>query len=161
MNDWDNLFFNFRSGNTYIDGVYSPSPPEITGETIEEIKEANPLHYGDLAPPIKPDGSRIFKFGNVIPVKVQLAKADETLITTAPVTFSAVKIGPPDKVVNITDDVAFRYDPLQEQYVYNWSTKKFKEGIGMYGIKVFVEFEGQTILLDADGDGYTGVVTLR
>ena len=85
--------------------------------------------------PIKlpPQPQRVFKVGSTIPVKFQLFLADGvTPVSTAVATLqvSTVPGGVPVAVASTvpSQGVTFRYDPLDQQYVFNLATDRWSMG---------------------------------
>ncbi len=97
-------------------------------------------------PPIKNDGSSIFKLGSTVPVKFQLLNADGSYKSDASATLSiafldhgivgqyyeAVSTAAPDS------GNAFRYDASANQYLLNLGTKQLTQGTGTYSLQVSV-----------------------
>jgi hypothetical protein len=91
--------------------------------------------FGGFQPPIRTDGSSVYKSGRTIPIKFQLLAADGTFISSAHPTLSVLRI-----TGNSTEPVLFqpagssnignnfRYDSDNGQYIYNLKTKGFSEG---------------------------------
>ena len=91
----------------------------------------------------------VFKAGSTIPVKLQLRKADGTIVqaTTAPVWLTPVKGSSMSLAVDETAYTAsgdsgstYRYDATAQQYIYNWKTGT---GGNYYRIGVTLD-DGQT-----------------
>ncbi|MBI5117301.1 PxKF domain-containing protein, partial [Candidatus Poribacteria bacterium] len=94
--------------------------------------------YGGLLPPINASGSSIFKIGRAIPVKFRLYCSGTTPVGTAAAALSVFKIT--DTVTGTVLEVEtvpvgeantgnlFRYDPVEQQYIYNWSTQGLTQG---------------------------------
>ncbi|WP_404391227.1 OmpL47-type beta-barrel domain-containing protein [Humibacillus xanthopallidus] len=92
----------------------------------------------------------IFKAGSTIPVKLQLRKADGTVVqaATAPVWFTPVKgsamSAPVDESlysVSADSGSTYRYDATAQQYIYNWKTDS--KGGNYWRIGVALD-DGQT-----------------
>ncbi len=95
------------------------------------------LLFGGYLPPVKQDGSAIFKKGRVVPFKFQLTDCSGALVGTAVATLSVFPYA--DGIVG-TDPVEvssageanmdglYRYDPVAQQYVYNLSTAGLSSG---------------------------------
>lgn len=93
--------------------------------------------YGGILPPIKPDGTSVFKLGSTVPVKFQLQDADGNSITNAVAGILLQKIvggdpyGTPmdgDSTSAATTGNLFRYDSTSNQYIFNLGTKLLSEG---------------------------------
>jgi hypothetical protein len=84
-----------------------------------------------ILPPVKPDGTSVFKLGSTVPVKFQLnpnvanVKANLTL---AKITNGVV--GPEQNAVSMGANVGnlFRYDPECKLYIFNLATYKLSAG---------------------------------
>jgi hypothetical protein len=93
----------------------------------------------------------VFKAGSTVPAKLQLRKADGTLVvpTTAPQWLTPLRgslaTGSVDETVytdSASSGSAFRYDTTAQQWVYNWNTKGLAAG---YYYRVGVRLDdGQT-----------------
>ncbi|MBA7558226.1 hypothetical protein ES705_51021 [subsurface metagenome] len=115
------------------------------------------LGFSGILPPIKPDGTRVFKLGSTIPVKFQLWDADGNFITDteAEAKISLKKIigedplGVPedgDSTSAATIGNLFRYDDTDNQYIFNLATKELSigtweititvNGTGSYSVKI-------------------------
>jgi hypothetical protein len=79
----------------------------------------------------------IFKAGSTVPAKLQLKKADGTVVqaASAPVWLTPVKgtatTAPVDESVytaSADSGSTFRYDATAQQYIYNWATPKSSAG---------------------------------
>ena len=95
------------------------------------------LGFGGILPPIKPDGTRVFKLGSTIPVKFQLWDADGNPITDATAKISLdqvvnnLPVGIPqdgDSTSAATTGNLFRYDDTDNQYIFNLATKELSTG---------------------------------
>ena len=103
---------------------------------VEDVVPSVSGYFGGFRQPINSDGSSIFKLKRTVPVKFQLQETEGAFITDAVVTFSYIKIS--NGVIGtqteaITDVEAtigdlFRYDPSDNQYIYNWKTKGLTTG---------------------------------
>jgi hypothetical protein len=102
--------------------------------------------YGDgqIRQPIKRDGVSTFRAGSTIPVKLGLVDSDGIAQSDATVTFSYVKVSNEiaGAVVESLPATAattgnlFRWDPVESQYVFNWSTRGL--ATGTYELRVDV-----------------------
>jgi len=94
--------------------------------------------YSGVLQPINTDGSSIFNAGRTIPIKFRLYCSGTTVVETATATLSVFKIT--DAVLGTVEEVdpeasgesntgnLFRFDPDDQQYIYNWSTKGLSGG---------------------------------
>jgi hypothetical protein len=115
--------------------------------------------YGDgqVRQPIRNDGQSTFRAGSTIPVKLGLVDADGIAPSDATVTFSYIKLsnaiaGTVTGSVPATAATTgnqFRWDPVESQYVYNWSTRGL--ATGTYELRVEV----------GEGAPRTVIVSLR
>lgn len=101
----------------------------------------------------------IFKAGSTVPAKIQLKRADGTVVTpgAAPAWLKPVKLGPTTAPVDesvvattATSGEAYRYDATAQQWIYNWSTKGLTAGY-YYRIGILTD----------DGQVATVVIGLR
>lgn len=91
--------------------------------------------WAGVAPPVKPDGTSIFKLGRTVPVKFQLAGASAGIVDLV-ATLTIRKIS--DGVLgNVEEGIStsaadygnrFRYDPASSQYIFNLSTRALTAG---------------------------------
>jgi hypothetical protein len=94
--------------------------------------------YSGILQPINADGSSVFKIGRAVPVKFKLYCSGATPVGAAPATLSVFKVtnvvtGTVTEVETVPIGEAntgnlFRYDPVEQQYIYNWSTKGLTAG---------------------------------
>lgn len=92
--------------------------------------------YGGILPPINQDGSSVFKLGKVVPVKFQLKDDAGNYIPTAVAKIYLSKIN--DNVVGTEIEAEsqgeantgnlFRYDSVDNQYIFNLGTKNLSQG---------------------------------
>jgi len=115
---------------------------EVTAEDYAKNTATETVNYvvygfSGILPPIKPDGTRVFKLGSTIPVKFQLWDADGNPITDAMAEISLQKmegsspIGDPeegDSTSAATTGNLFRYDDTDDQYIFNLATKNLSTG---------------------------------
>jgi len=104
-------------------------------------------------------GLSVFKARSSVPVKLQLKKADGTIIQSS---IAPVWLAPQQgSVMSVSVDKStysdpsasgniFKWDPVNQQYIYNWSTKGLAAG---YWYKVYAQLD--------DGKTYSVVVGLR
>jgi hypothetical protein len=95
-------------------------------------------NFSGFLPPIRTDGSSVFRSGRTIPVKFQLTAADGSIVSNATATLllaqvSGTVIGSfeeitPEAAGNSNFDNLFRYDPTSGQYIYNLQAKGFATG---------------------------------
>jgi hypothetical protein len=91
-----------------------------------------------IRPPINPDGTSIFKLGSTVPVKFQLKDAKGNFVSSATARIYVTKIsnnvtGTEVEVEAVSTSAAttgnlFRYDPTDNQYIFNLSTKNLSTG---------------------------------
>ncbi len=109
-------------------------------------------NFGGFLPPVKADGSGIYKLGRTLPVKFQLKDAKGNFISTAVAKLYVAKIK--NGVVGI-DEISFsssnadnnnqfRYDNTNNQYIYNLSTNNFF--IGSWRLKIILDDEKSYIV---------------
>jgi len=86
-------------------------------------------------PPVRNDGSAIFKSGRTIPVKFHLTAADGSYITNAAATLAVYKLTDAvwgsvevDSAGEANAENSFRYDSVANQYIYNLKTTGFSAG---------------------------------
>jgi len=93
------------------------------------------LAFSGFLPPVEAD--RVFKLGSTIPVKFQLWDAEDNFITNAVATISLQKLvgsvpygSPVDggSTSAATTGNLFRYDPTNDQYIFNLATKGLSTG---------------------------------
>lgn len=101
----------------------------------------------------------MFKAGSTVPVKLQLRKADGTIVQAgaAPVWLAPQKgsgmSSPVDENVYPdagTTGTIFKWDATSQQYIYNWNTKGFVSG---YWYKIAVQID--------EGSIFTVVIGLK
>ncbi len=111
----------------------------IDNEGNEAILEKtfNVLYnFGGFLPPIKNDGTGIYNNGRTLPVKFQLKDTNGNFVSTAVAHFYIAKITNGiigiDEIPSSTSaadaDNIFRYDYIQNQYVYNLDTATLNSG---------------------------------
>ena len=100
-----------------------------------EVAAVPPVGWSGVLPPIKADGSSVFKLGSVVPVQFQLtgASAGRTdLVARLSYTKLSDGVAGPvnsaDAPGNSTPGNQFKYDPVTGFYVFNWSTKGLTAG---------------------------------
>ncbi|MEK7508063.1 MAG: PxKF domain-containing protein, partial [Patescibacteria group bacterium] len=93
-------------------------------------------NFGGFMPPIKPDGSGVYKQGSTIPVKFQLKDANGAFITNAVANLFVAKASSGiegTQVVALSTSKAdagnqFRYDAIANQYIFNIGTSAMTVG---------------------------------
>lgn len=104
-------------------------------------------NFGGFLPPIKSDGSGVYNLGRTLPVKFQLTDVSGSFISTASAQLYIAKIA--DGVIG-TDEIPlstssadtgnqFRYDFVNNQYIYNLSTDTL--GVGTWQLKAILDSE--------------------
>lgn len=101
----------------------------------------------------------VFKAGSTVPVKFQLKRADGTVVraNAEPIWSIPVKGLPMNAAIDEgvytlapTSGLTYRWDSIDQQYIYNWSTKGLEAGY-WYHISASLD----------DGSAYTVTVGLR
>jgi hypothetical protein len=110
------------------------TPPCDRAGYVSRLRFLN-YEFGDFLQPINSDGSSIFKLGSTVPVKFQLSvKSINVDWASAKLTFAKVDNGVEGTEVEAvstaaaTSGDAFRYDPVAQQYIFNWGTKGLTKG---------------------------------
>jgi len=115
---------------------------EVTAEDYAKNTDTKTVTYyvlgfSGILPPIKPDGTKVFKLGSTIPVKFQLWDAGKNPITDAEASISLDKVidntpveDPEDggSTSAATEGNLFRYDDTDNQYIFNLATKTLSRG---------------------------------
>jgi hypothetical protein len=125
VNAQDNVG-NFSSASSSYSVLYS------TGSCL-----GSPGHT--VLPPVKPDGSSVFKLGSTVPVKFRVCDANGVSIGTAgivtgsgaPVLYSKTNGagGVDEPVYSTTPNTAFRWDATDQQWIFNQSTENLTSGV--------------------------------
>jgi hypothetical protein len=93
----------------------------------------------------------VFKGGSTIPVKFQLKNASGTPVqaSIAPLWLTPKKLSLMSASIDestyadlATSGTIFRWDSVNQQYIYNWSTKGFLVG---YWYRIYAKLEDGTI----------------
>jgi hypothetical protein len=92
--------------------------------------------FGGIRPPVKGDGSSVFKAGSTVPVKFRLTDYYGNYISDSIARISYAKISGDvigDDVEAVSTSAAttgnlFRYDASDDQYIFNLSTKGLSSG---------------------------------
>lgn len=113
--------------------VSIPKEHSIAPGATSEVKIYN---FGRILPPINQDGSSVFKFGSTVPVKFQLQNADGEYVSNAIAKIYLTKInnnivGTEIEAVSTssaTEGNLFRYDVIENQYIFNLATKPLSTG---------------------------------
>lgn len=110
--------------------------------------------WSGILPPIKPDGTSVFKAGSTIPVKFVLTGISAGITDlVATLSYAPLIDGMRGAVGEACSKTGggvgnqFRYDPAADQYVFNWSTK----GLSAGSYRLFISL----------GDGVERTVDLR
>lgn len=99
--------------------------------------------FSGILPPVKSDGSSVFKLGSTIPIKFYLKDAQGNFVTNAVAKLIIQKfsdnepIGEPIEATSTASSTTgnlFRYDTTDNQYIFNLSTKSLS--IGLWQLKV-------------------------
>ena len=92
----------------------------------------------------------VFKAGSTVPVKLQLKKADDTVVQAnilptwlTPQKGGLMSVSVDESIYTDpgTSGNVFKFDTLSQQYQYNWNTKGFASG---YWYKIFVQLNDGT-----------------
>jgi len=121
---------------------------EVTPSGDISVSPEPQYTFGGILPPINPDGLSIFKQGRTIPVKFQLFDDVNFPVGTAHATIEAIKISdgiegyvweyiPPEEY---DEGNVFRYDVIDQQYVFNLRTRGLERGT--YLLKIALD-DGQ------------------
>ncbi|MFQ6056088.1 MAG: PxKF domain-containing protein, partial [Methanosarcinales archaeon] len=130
---------------------------QAQGTTTISVTEGVVYNFSGFLPPIKTDGTGIYKQGRTLPTKFQLTDANNNYIATAIAELFVAKIS--DGVVG-TDEIPlstsaadtgniFRYDAEGNQYIYNLSTDTLS--VGTWQLKVVLD----------DGKNYTVIISIK
>jgi uncharacterized repeat protein (TIGR02543 family) len=138
-------FAGFAFATTYPQGTVNIELLDKTlpvgNQVIKTISPASVVnsvsaYFGGFLQPINADGSSQFKLGSTVPIKFQLKGPQGEFITTATARLYTAKIG--NSVLGsdaeaVSNSVAttgnlFRYDPINNQYVFNLGTKSMSKG---------------------------------
>ena len=91
--------------------------------------------WSNLLPPIRVNGTSIFKIGSTVPVKFQLTGASAVLtnlpalIHVSPVSTGVTGLELEAESTSAADSGnTFRYDALSGQYIFNLATKTLTQG---------------------------------
>lgn len=95
-------------------------------------------NFSGFLPPIRADGSSIFRSGRTIPVKFRLTAADGAIVSNATATLMLAQISgnvigsfeeiTPEAAGNSNFDNRFRFDPISGVYIYNLQATEFATG---------------------------------
>jgi len=146
---------NFNTVGTHIIEI---TAVDFLGNSITKTITFKVIYqFSNFLPPIKLDGSGIYKQGRTLPIKFQLTDVNNQFFSTAIVQLVTAKIQ--NEVVGNDEiplstsaadsDNVFRYDSESNQYIYNLSTDTLS--VGTWQLKV---------LLD-DDKYYTVVISIR
>jgi hypothetical protein len=132
-------------------GKFQELPATFKGEVVSGTGTST-LRIGvsfdiDVLQPINADGSSIFREGRTIPVKVELRDDAGALVADADVHLRVFKLstavlGTAEEIDPVASGAAntgdlFRYEAVDQQYVYNLRTKDF--GPGTYRLEFVTE----------------------
>jgi hypothetical protein len=128
LDTWVDVTQSVDTGNFTITGVVSSFSEFAVGRPVRR--------FSGFLPPIKKDGSSIFRFGSTVPVKFQLKDDSGAFITNATARIYIAKvsngiIGTQQEGVSTNAPDAgntFRYDSTNNQYVFNLGTKSLSQG---------------------------------
>ncbi|MFX0106130.1 MAG: LamG-like jellyroll fold domain-containing protein [Candidatus Hodarchaeota archaeon] len=167
--DYSMEWFAFQQGNILFERSVENVPmsakqiknvvinleEDPSGEII--VSPTPQYNFGGILQPINPDGSSVFKQKSTIPVKFQLFNDLDLPIGTAHATIEVVKISDgvsgdfeePVSTSAADNGNIFRYDVLEQQYIFNLGTKQLE--VGTYTIKISLD----------DGQIFTVQISLR
>ena len=133
---------------TSLDTVNHILCAQVSSFSIFALLEPGYNFLGFL-PPVRSDGSAVFKSGRTIPLKFQLTDVDGSSVTDAKVALAVFKVTN-DVLGTVEVEVessgssnaenSFRFDPTTNQYVYNLSTSGY---MGTYLLRVTLD-DGST-----------------
>jgi len=114
-------------------------------------------NLGNFLPPIKVDGSGVYNFGRTLPVKFQLTDISGNFISIAAAHLYVAKISSgiagnneiPLSTSAVDTGNIFRYDSINNQYIYNLSTDVFIPGT--WQLKVVLD----------SGQVFTNIISVR
>lgn len=170
INDWDNLYFNFRYGLSFVDGAY-PRPNYLEELTTEDyLKMVAQTNFYKVITPKSINGSSTFTWGSVAPIRFNMTDQDGNPIQTAVANVTISKIVTFDSTglhvsretpINLPSPSEFVYDGTNNWYEYEWDTNTATSA-GLYALRVYVNYNtADPYLLDVDGYGYTALVDLE
>lgn len=92
--------------------------------------------YSGILPPVKTDGSSVFRLGSTVPVKFQLQDASGIFVNNAVAKLYVAKIdngivGEEKEAISTSAAATgnlFRYDNTENQYIFNLATKGLSAG---------------------------------
>ncbi|HWS16343.1 MAG TPA: PxKF domain-containing protein [Candidatus Methylomirabilis sp.] len=129
--------FNAFTGTTAPSRVYDYRIDYLVAPDFPTIVTASTYQFLGFQPPIQSDGSKVFKLGSTIPVKFQVRRIDRSPAQDVTATLAlqrytnGIPVGEPiDASPTGGSDSGnlFRYDPQEDQYIYNLSTKTLSVG---------------------------------
>lgn len=149
--DWsvtDNLSQIKSSGGTVPSGQpistnivglnnFKVSASDFAGNTdSKEVKYYVSYNYGGILQPVNSDSSSLFKLGRTVPIKFRLSDKNNLPISNAVAYLNIAKInsnsvGTEVEAVSTsqaTEGNLFRYDPTENQYIFNLNTKYMSGG---------------------------------
>lgn len=129
---WTDVTASRDTDAQVICGVVTSLSPFAIFEPVDAV-------YGFVGflPPVRNDGSSLFRAGRTVPVKFQLNAVDGTLVTNAVARLQVHKItdavlGSEEEITPVASggnpDDLFRFDPDAGQYVYVLDTSGFTPG---------------------------------
>lgn len=93
--------------------------------------------FSGFLPPVEADGSGVYKQGRTLPIKFRLQDVSQAYVASAVATLTLqqfsdeIPMGEPVEVESTSGaDIGnmFRYDPEEEQYIFNLNTKSLSPG---------------------------------
>lgn len=131
---------------------------DFLGNVSTKIINFNVVYnFSGYLPPIKTDGTGIYKLGRTLPAKFQLQDANSQYISTAVAQLYVAKISNgivgtdeiPLSTSNADTGNIFRYDSTNNQYIYNLSTDTLS--VGSWQLKVIIN----------DGKYYVVIISVK
>lgn len=158
------------TSNTVADFMIESDNPENTTISIDldgngEEDFSFPYIFSGFLQPINDTAYQIdqdksvFKAGSTVPVKFQLKNIDGEIVqaNTTPIWLNPQKGSKMNEVVdesvytiNASSGTNYKWDPVSQQYIYNWSTKGLTAG---YWYKIYVKLD--------DGNTHTVTIGLK
>jgi hypothetical protein len=109
---------------------------------------------GGIQPPIKQDGTSVFKFGSTIPTKVKVVDCDGSGPADLAPTVQLTLLDAGAPVLNISEPVStsaadttgvMRFSTTDSQYIYNLASAPLPDSSATYQVTITIPFTGQRI----------------
>jgi hypothetical protein len=129
--------FNAFTGTAAPSRVYDYRIDYSASVDFPTIVTAVTYQFLGFQTPIQMDGSKVFKFGSTIPVKFQLKRRNGTPAPDVTATLAlqrytnGIPVGDPidaSPTGGSDSGNVFRYDPQEDHYIYNLSTRTLSVG---------------------------------